>query len=91
MAGKKGRPGIGRLYGSEETTVVKITLTREQLEFLLEQYPDGVGAWARSVIDLGMRIQSEEMPDDYDPALWKALDQTVFHALTALDELRGGR
>jgi hypothetical protein len=91
MTQKRGRPSVADRYGSDETVTVKITLTEEQLDWLLHNYPDGAGAFVRSIVDLVMKIEAGEMPDDYDPQLWKQLDGMVAYAMAQLEERRGGR
>jgi len=91
MGKKRGRPSVADLYGSDETVTVKITLTKEQHDFLTKWHPAGVGAFIRSITDLAMRVHAGDMPDEYDPEFWRHFDEMIVRAMEHLDEERGGR
>ena len=89
---KRGRPSIAELYGDDETTTLKILLTKKQADWAYEYLGDeGISAFFRSLMDLAMKVQSGEMPDDYDPAMWQGLMQMVRGARLYLSDERGGQ
>jgi hypothetical protein len=78
------------MYNSDETVQVKITLTREQFDWLEARVPNGIGAGFRGLTDLAMRIESGEMDDKYSPELWQHFTGMVRELRLDLKRRRGG-